>query len=123
MLCFIWSEGDSNQAFQKVSNMSDLYHRMVDHLGFRCYAKQPEVSEHELLYRWRGEKNRLDELRVLQHVAYKGITGGGIEVSDNQRSETLIIPGITTRGDTFGISLQSSIHPFPVALLMHGVPF
>ena len=113
MLCFIWSEGDSNQALQRVSNISDLYHQVVDHLGWRYYANQTSLSEqdrYELSSKWRGGDIPLDELLVLQHTAYKRMTGGGIEASDDQRPETLIIPGTIRKGDKHGVSIQSSIN-------------
>jgi len=108
MVCFIWSKGESGEVLPQVSNLSDLYSEVVNHLGFRYYSKLG--SDHELVSKWRGNKISLDELRVLQHIAYKAMTGGGIKVPEGKRLETLIIKGMTKKGDTEDISIQSSIN-------------
>jgi len=113
MLCFIWSEGGSNEALHRISNMSDLYKQVVDHLGFRFYAKQQSNLQQnldELMNRWKGGEIYLDELQALVYTAYKGMTGGGVEVPNDKRLQTLIIKGMTKKGDKDGISIQSSIN-------------
>jgi len=109
MMCFIWSEGEADETAQKISNVSDLYSQVVNQLGFRYDTKQSKQNRDELISKWRGREIYLDELQVLQHVAYKGMTGGGFEVPEEKRTETLIIKGITKKGDKDGISIQSSI--------------
>ena len=113
MLCFIWAEEESKIALQKISSMSDLYGQVVDHLGFRYYTKQqPESAQNqrELRSLWQGGKIQLDELQVLQHVAYRGLIGDGLEAPDGRRPETLIIKGMIARDDKDGTSVQSSIN-------------
>ena len=39
MLCYIWSERDEKEDIKRINNMSDLYHQVVDKLGFRYYSK------------------------------------------------------------------------------------
>lgn len=113
MICFIWSNEKSHEVFRKISNLSDLYEQVVDQLGFRYYAKQhPGLNEEDLKNKWKGGKIFLDELQVLQHVAFQGMTGGGFNINDDQRFESLIIPGMTKRDDKNGISIQSSINYF-----------
>ena len=111
MMCFIWAEGDSNEALHEISNMSDLYKQVIDHLGFRYFAKSnAQQNQDELMSKWRGGEIYLDELQVLEHTAYKGMTGGGLQVPEDKRFETLIIKGMTKKGDKDGISIQSSIN-------------
>jgi len=52
----------------------------------------------------------LKELQVLEHAAFKAMTGGGLEVADNKRLETLIIKGFIAKNDKDSISIQSSIN-------------
>ncbi|WP_375319127.1 NACHT domain-containing protein [Candidatus Tisiphia endosymbiont of Oplodontha viridula] len=113
MLCYIWSEGESNTVLQEISNMSDLYSQVVQQLGFRYFAKWkydgPKRDKKELKDIWKGKAVNLSELKILQHTAYKSTTGGGIEVDDKKRVETLIIKGMQSKSDKDGISIQSSI--------------
>jgi hypothetical protein len=76
-------------------------------LGFRYFAKD-KTGEH-LKARW-NEGIKLDELKILQHTAYKSMTGGGIEVADKDRVESLIIKGMLSKENKDGISIKSSIN-------------
>jgi len=107
ILCLIWCEGGSNQALRKVSNLSDLYHQMMNQIGFRYYAKQQSnlgKSQGELADQWNGGTIYLDELRVLQHIAFERMTNRNTW----QESKPQVFPG--TDDDEDEISIQSSIN-------------
>ena len=119
MLCYIWSTSKSSEKLKQISNITALYKKMVDHLGERYFAKEWNENEtgmtlEDALY---NGKFILDEFKVLADVAYKGMTGGGINVAEEDRVENLIIKGAQQnkdgeidREDEDGISILSSIN-------------
>ncbi|MCC8483911.1 MAG: NACHT domain-containing protein [Rickettsia endosymbiont of Labidopullus appendiculatus] len=112
MLCYLWSEKGLNQELT-VTNISDLYVEVVNHLGYRYFAKMWKGSQKEgssLKEKLQNGEFVPDELKVLLHVAYKGITGGGVDKNDQNRQESLIIKGSVNQKDKSGISIQSSIN-------------
>lgn len=67
---------------------------VIQKLGERYISKEYKGSEfkNQSLKEKIEEKLRnLPELQALKHVAYCGMTGGGVEVNDNHRKESLII--------------------------------
>jgi len=120
MLCFIWC-GDAKKSLCKVSNLSDLYHQMMNQIGFRNYAKQEchlGKSQEELANEWKEEAIYLDELRVLQHLAFKRMTSGDTW----QRSKPQIFPGMKEPHDRDGISIKSSINSLSDVLKKKRMP-
>ena len=97
ILCYVWSEDESSEGLiQKISGMSDLYSQVIDKLGFRYFSKwkfDQKKYRKTLEEIQKAGSIELDELKVLKHVAYKGMTGGGVNIADKDRIETLIIKG------------------------------
>ena len=110
MLCFIWSEKSETEL--KISSMSDLYGQVVHHLGVRHHAKQQPASMQDLQdlqCLMLDSDVAIDELRVLQHVAYRSLIGPEIENPKGKRSENRKIKGMIRQNDEDGLSIQSSI--------------
>lgn len=81
-------------------------------LGERYISKEYKGSEFEnqsLKDKIEEKLRNLPEIKTLRHIAYYGITGGGVEINDNNRKESLIIKSYKDSKDESSTSIQKSI--------------
>lgn len=121
MLCYSWSQSNSETEASAISNVADLYNQVLKHLGERYFAakkwKGNTAENQSLKAKFDNGELILDEMKVLRHVAHTAFSGGGIGIDDEDRKETLVIKGaardkkdMVNKNDEDGISIQSSIN-------------
>ena len=110
LLCFIF---DNSKSMDQISNVSDLYSEIVRVLSFRYFQKYKYKENHRkinLNEKYKQGEMILEELKVLQYLAYKGMTGGGIEIEDENRNITYDFKGFEKIQDNRNITIQGAIN-------------